>query len=629
MQASLSTVPQMIPLAQTSPRKSGLLGEILVRRGALDELSLRRALKRQSAKEVALGDLLCHQQIISRNMLNEALAEQWSLGWIDLDQAPCDVSVTTEFDPVLCLSVGAIPWRKMGALTVLVLEDPNRTEEALEVLGLDPQFTALAMTDGASLRKTIERIFSGSLADRAMRCCPSEFSCRSWDTSTFGISTKLAIVTAIFTLILFPQLALIALMAWIFITNLATTALRIVSLCILGREQGIRRQKPPDVLTPLPKFSMLVPLHHESEVLHDLVAAMRALDYPRELLDVKLVLEASDLRTQAAISQMKLPNWIEAVVVPHDTLKTKPRAMNFALPFCKGEIVGVYDAEDQPDTDQLTLVARYLMAAPESVACVQGYLDFYNPTQNWLSRCFTLEYASWFRVVLRGVERLGIPVPLGGTTVFFRTEVLKQLGAWDAHNVTEDADLGIRLKRLGYTCEMIETTTREEANCHTRAWIKQRSRWLKGYIITWAVHMRRPLSLWRDLGTRGFLGFQIVFLAGMSAYLTAPFMWLLWLSTLGVPLGVFELLPAYIWAGFLGTLMFGLVVSAAVALRASAGQEKRKLTPWILTLPIYWTLGAFAAAKASYELFTNPFYWDKTTHGLSGARTASDFKRVS
>jgi len=303
--------------------------------------------------------------------------------------------------------------------------------------------------------------------------------------------------------------------------------------------------------------------------------------------------------------------------------------MNFALPFCKGEIIGVYDAEDKPDSAQLTLVARYLMAAPPEVACVQGFLDFYNPRQNWISRCFTIEYSSWFRVLLRGVQYLNMPIPLGGTTVFFRTEVLKKLGAWDAHNVTEDADLGMRLARQGYRCEMIPSTTREEANCHARAWVKQRSRWLKGYMITWAVHMRAPAQLWRDLGPVGFLGFQILFLGGTAAYLAAPLMWVLWLSFLGVPLGIFDMLSHEIWAVFLTSLLLGKVVTLGVAARALTTKDKRSLLPWVLTLPIYWVLGAAAAVKASYELFTNPFYWDKTRHGLSTSRTAADFNRVS
>lgn len=612
------------PLVERGPQKRGLLGEILLRRGAIDQDVLNAALARQTAKEVSLGDLLCHQSLISRSALNEALAEQWSLGWIDPDQAACDAALARKYDPATCLALGALPWRQVGLLTILLVDDPNRAEEAIEVLELDPAFTSIAMADGASLRRCIERTFSDVLAQQAVTSCPDEFSCRNWGDTRYSLLTLMALFAAPMLAVIFPQTALIALIAWIFISNLATNFLRVVALVTVWHERGIRRQKMPDLLTPLPKLSMLVPLHDESEVLAQLISNLRALDYPRELLDVKIVLEASDTRTQLALQDIYLPEWIEPVIVPDDTLKTKPRAMNFALPFCKGEIVGVYDAEDQPDRNQLSLVARYLIAAPKEVACVQGYLDFYNPTQNWLSRCFTIEYASWFRVILRGVERLGIPVPLGGTTVFFRTEVLKKLGAWDAHNVTEDADLGIRLARLGYTTEMIETTTREEANCHAKAWIKQRSRWLKGYIITWAVHMRTPAALVRDLGWRGFLGFQVIFLAGMSSYITAPFLWVLWLASVGVPLGILDVMPDAAWGVFLGSLMFGLAVNAAVALRATIDQGKRKLVPWVLTMPIYWLLGALAALKACYELFHAPFYWDKTAHGLSGSRPASD-----
>ncbi len=617
------------PIAHVSPRKTGLLGEILVRRGAIDKMALKSALQRQTHKEVTLGELLCHQNLITPSNLNEALAEQWSLGWIDLDQAPAIAEFSRRFDPVDCLAVNALPWRQLGQLTVLLLEDPNRAEEAIEVFGLDPQKTTLAMTDGTKLRKTIETIFSDRLAANAMVACPENFSCRNWNKERFGILTKLAIVAVLITLVTLPEIALFCLVVWIFVMNLATNILRLISLWVTRKDTGIAYQKVPDALSPLPKISLLVPLHDEAEVLVHLLNALKALDYPRELLDVKLVLEASDRRTQNAIKATSLPDWIEPVVVPHDTLKTKPRAMNFALPFCQGDIIGVYDAEDKPDTEQLTLVARYLMEAPPEVACVQGYLDFYNPRQNWLSRCFTIEYSSWFRVLLRGVQRLKMPIPLGGTTVFFRTEALKRLGAWDAHNVTEDADLGIRLARKGYRCEMIPSTTREEANCHARAWIKQRSRWLKGYMITWVVHMRSPVQLWRDLGPVGFLGFQILFLGGTAAYLTAPLIWVLWLAAFGVPIGIFDMLNGSTWAVFLASLFFGQVVTLSVAARALTNKDKRALLPWVLTLPVYWVLGAAAALKASYELFTNPFYWDKTAHGLSASRTASALRRVS
>ena len=175
-------------------------------------------------------------------------------------------------------------------------------------------------------------------------------------------------------------------------------------------------------------ISLLVPLWREEKVAAQLIDALAAMEYPASLLDIKLVLEECDETTRAAIARATLPPTIEIINVPadRDGLRTKPRAMNYALPFCKGEIVGVYDAEDRPHPGQIRAVVQHLEDADDKVACVQGYLDFYNTSENWLSRCFTIEYAIWFRVILHGVQKLGIPIPLGGTTVFFRRRELEE-----------------------------------------------------------------------------------------------------------------------------------------------------------------------------------------------------------
>jgi hypothetical protein len=264
-------------------------------------------------------------------------------------------------------------------------------------------------------------------------------------------------------------------------------------------------------------------------------------------------------------------------------------------------------------------VVRALQAAPPEVACVQGYLDFYNPRDNWLSRCFTIEYAMWFRVVLHGVQRLGIPIPLGGTTVFFRRRVLEAIGAWDAHNVTEDADLGMRLARFGYRCEMVASVTLEEANCHPLRWIRQRARWLKGYAITWTTHMRRPAALMRDLGWRGFLGFQVLFLGAITSYLSLPLFWAITIAAYGAGLDLWGSFPMPLMAAFLTSMVFGQAVMLAVAVLALRDSGQGRMIPWILTLPLYWPLGAVAAYRAIAEIFTSPFYWHKTEHGLARA----------
>lgn len=348
-----------------------------------------------------------------------------------------------------------------------------------------------------------------------------------------------------------------------------------------------------------------------------LIAALEALDWPRELLDVKLILEADDLATLAALRDLAPPPFCRILIAPPGGPRTKPRALNFALDFAEGEIVGIYDAEDRPDPAQLRRVVDVLRASPPEVACVQARLSYYNPRENWLTRCFAIEYAIWFDVLIRGFRELRLPIPLGGTSVFFRRTVLEEVGAWDAHNVTEDADLGMRLARAGYRCEVTASTTHEEASSRLGPWIRQRSRWLKGYMMTWLVHMRRPLTLLRELGPVGFAAFQALFLGAAAAYLGLPFMWAVWgLTVAGV--GPAWLAGAPGWAlGLIATVQLAgwiaMIVAAAVA---TTRRRQAWLLPWIPTLAIYWPIGAFAAYVALVELFVAPALWRKTPHGL-------------
>jgi len=310
------------------------------------------------------------------------------------------------------------------------------------------------------------------------------------------------------------------------------------------------------------------------------------------------------------------------VTVPHGPLQTKPRALNHALNVARGEIVGVYDAEDAPEPDQIHRVVRHFANNGPELACVQGRLDFYNPRRNWMSRCFTVEYATWFRLVLPGLVRLGLVVPLGGTTLFFRRTTLESLGGWDAHNVTEDADLGLRLARAGYRTDLLDTVTEEEATCRPWPWVRQRSRWIKGYAITWAVHMRSPGRLWRELGAARFLAVQVMFLGSVTQFLLAPVLWSFWLLAFGLPHPLDGVLVP--WAVVALTVVFlgSEAVNVAVGMAAVSTRRHRGLRRWVPSLHFYYPLATLAACKALWELVACPFYWDKTPHGVADTADA-------
>lgn len=456
-------------------------------------------------------------------------------------------------------------------------------------------------------------------------------SCRGWSGR---LRVRLALASGVLAVLsmlaaAFPREAFAVVAAWASFA-LTVSALFKAAAFVAGLypDRGVKACSDHAPTAPLPKVSILVPLFRETEIARALIARLMRLSYPKDLLEVVLVLEEEDDMTRTALGQIALPGWMRCVVVPDGQPRTKPRAMNFALDFCEGQIIGIFDAEDAPDPDQVSRVVRRFGQAPGKVACLQGILDYYNPCQTWLARCFTIEYASWFRVILPGLVRLGFAIPLGGTTLYFRREILEKLGGWDAHNVTEDADLGFRLARHGYRTEMLDTVTEEEANCRPLPWIRQRSRWLKGYMMTYLVHMRRPGRLYRQLGAWKFWGFQAHFLTALSQFLLAPVIWSFWLIFLGLPHPLDVYLPrsALVWLGsaFLMMEILNFIIYFSALLRT----RHRYLFIWVPVMHLYAPLGIVAAYKALYEIVLKPFFWDKTAHGLSQAGQMPPLRRT-
>ena len=608
----------------TEVRPTGrLLGETLVRAGLVAESTLVQALARQRDLDAPLGRILIADRAISADDLVAALARQSDLLQADLRETPPDPELFAGLDPYLCLELEAVPWRQVGDHRIIALANPQRAEAACAALAGGAGRTSVVLAKPEELRGAIVSRFGIRLRDDARSRCPEPFSCRTIASArgrAQGAALGLALLAATAAA---PGLVMKSLMLWVVLMNGLTAALRLFAL--LARFRSGRAPIEAEVprladFKRLPTVSILVPLKGEAAVAGELARALAAIDYPPALLDIKLVLEEDDIVTRIAVERAGLPPCFEIVTVPRDRgLQTKPRAMNFALPFCRGSIVGVYDAEDRPDPKQIRAVVQAFQDLPPEVACVQGYLDFYNPTQNWLARCFTIEYAMWFRIVLHGVQRLGIPIPLGGTTVFFRRRALEEIGAWDAHNVTEDADLGMRLARFGYRTEMIRSVTLEEANCRLFRWIRQRSRWLKGYLITWITHMRTPRRLYRDLGPRGFFGFQVLFLGGITSYLSMPLLWLFWGVAAGFNLRVLEGFPAPLLWAVGASMVAGQAVMLATAFMALRDSGRLRMLAWLPILVLYWPFGALAAYLAVAEVFLKPFHWHKTEHGLSRA----------
>jgi cellulose synthase/poly-beta-1,6-N-acetylglucosamine synthase-like glycosyltransferase len=368
----------------------------------------------------------------------------------------------------------------------------------------------------------------------------------------------------------------------------------------------------------LPSYTILVPAYNEPEVVADLIGSMAALEYPREKLQVLLLLEADDAVTIEAAERCAQSDVITIVLVPPAEPRTKPKACNYGLHFATGEIITIYDAEDMPEPLQLRRVVAAFDQLPEDVACVQAKLAYHNGHQNLLTAWFTAEYGLWFGYLLPGLMRTNSPIPLGGTSNHLLHPVLDKIGAWDPHNVTEDADLGLRISASGYRTAIIDSQTLEEANSDPINWIRQRSRWYKGYLQTWLVHMRRPLELYRTIGWRSFVRFNLV-LAGtpIIAVLNLAFWLITVLWFLGQPGVIGEVFPWYIYFPALCALILGNAATLYMNMIALREDDRADLLVAALTVPIFWVMMSVAAAKGAYQLIRNPSYWEKTFHGLS------------
>jgi glycosyltransferase XagB len=590
------------------------VGASLLRAGVVQSEEMLTALSHQGREAGRLPDVLRARGLVVERDLLGVDARNYGIRVVDLDSILPDPRLIDAVGAQDCLRHGLVPWQKAGDVTIVATSRPEEFHRLRPMLEARLGPVAAGIAAPRAILAAIHARRGNRLARAAETRVADAESCRSWRRLHQAPAAMLVLGVLLAALILAPLATGLAALGFALISLAAIVALKLAATVAALRAPAPGPAPASDAIQPI--VSIIVALYREADIAPRLVRRLARLDYPVDLLDVILVVEAEDSVTLDALAKAELPPWMRVVIVPEGQVKTKPRALNHALDHARGAIVGVYDAEDAPEPDQLLkVVERFQRSGPE-VACLQGVLDYYNPRTNWLSRCFTIEYAGWFRLVLPGLARLGLVVPLGGTTLFFRRDVLDQLGAWDAHNVTEDADLGIRLARHGYRTELIDTVTLEEANCRPLPWIKQRSRWIKGYIMTWAVHMRQPRALWQQLGPKGFLGFQVLFLGTIAQFLLAPLLWSFMLLPFGFDHPLYAALPVPVIWIIAGT--FFLSEAANIVIGAlGLGRTRHGLSPlWVLTLKVYYPLASLAAYKGLLELATRPFYWDKTTHAI-------------
>ncbi len=368
----------------------------------------------------------------------------------------------------------------------------------------------------------------------------------------------------------------------------------------------------------LPVYTILLPVYKEDKLIKKLIWNLQSLDYPREKLDIKLLIEEDDDKTLTAVRDLDFPAIFEVIIVPFHMPKTKPKACNYGLHFSRGKYLTIYDAEDIPDTDQLKKVVALFAKLPSNYICIQSALNYFNRNENFLTRMFTLEYSYWFDYMLPGLDTFDIPIPLGGTSNHFKFEYLIELGGWDPFNVTEDADLGVRAYAKGYKVAIINSTTYEEANNEPINWIRQRSRWIKGYMQSYLVHMRDPVALWKKIGWKGFWGFNFFIGATPITFLVYPLLLAIFLCYVIFDMSsIRSFFPDWVLFMSIFNLMVGNILMIYVNMMAVFKRRYYELILFAIANPIYWLMHSISAYKGLYQLVVKPFYWEKTNHGLS------------
>jgi len=601
------------------------LGDVLVARGVLSLPQLDEAVALAETWHVRLGDAILSRNWTDPAVYYQAIAFHFQLPFIDPVSDPPDPALLEPGEIESYTRYLMLPWRRNGRQLVIATAEPgpDLVLVARQRWGTAVEFAVASKFD---IVWAIQTAFSDEMTHRAVY----ELAERTPDMSAQQVFTPQQVIfgysvltTLMLGLALMPVATLVtinALMSLFYLGNFVFKGI----LVSVGGARSVDRDEAVAIAArllrddELPIFTVLVPMFREPEVLPMLARSLRQLNYPLGKLDIKLVLEADDHETIEVASKLGLEGVFEVIRVPPSHPQTKPKACNFALQFARGEYLVIYDAEDRPEPDQLRKVVATFRQSPANTACLQCRLSYFNANENWLTRMFTLDYALWFDQMLPGLERLNVPIPLGGTSNHFKIDVLRELHAWDPFNVTEDADLGVRLTQKGYRVGVVDSTTFEEASCQAGNWIRQRSRWMKGYMQTFLVHTRRPLHLLRQTGLVGFLGFMFFIGGTVISGLLNPVFWLVYFAWLIAAIsGLDVLFPEVLLFLSLFNLLAGNAAFIFLNMLAPIRRGWLSLIPYSLTALSYWVLISIATYKGLWQLLRNPFYWEKTQHGVS------------
>jgi hypothetical protein len=602
------------------------LGTRLVDLGLVSAPDLIRALEVQRASGGRLGSILIALGLVRRFDLYQVLADLWGYPFVDLIATPPDPSLARRFDPDELLRQRFIPVARDGRrVTVAISNEPSEDlhRRLATAFGEHLDVNVVVTTDW-DLDKAIGDIFRAELVTAATMALfnrsPAQSAYqtfRRWQVVA-GVGVAAVVLLG---LVLATVPTLVVLAALVNLAFAGSIVFKLVTALYGAQVERIEPVTDTELAAlderDLPFYTILVPVFREANIIAKLIDNLRGIDYPANKLEILLLIEEVDQETLTAARASQPPETLTIVQIPDGAPRTKPRACNVGLSFAKGEYLVIYDAEDRPEPDQLKKAVIAFRDGGNDLACVQAALNYFNAHENFLTRMFTLEYSYWFDYMLPGLDRLHLPIPLGGTSNHFRTSVLRELGGWDPFNVTEDADLGIRASAEGYRVGVINSTTYEEANSRYGNWIRQRSRWIKGYMQTTLVYLRDPVGLVRAVGPVQAAAFAALIGGTAATFLCVLPLWAIFLITLAVDLPVTESFPR--WVVYLGALnlVVGNALMVYINVLALFKRRQYRLLPFAFANPLYWMLHSIAAYRAFWQLVTNPFYWEKTDHGLT------------
>lgn len=556
---------------------------------------------------------LVQQGEVTETLIYAAIAEFLGVEFTD-DVHPSRIFVSGEEKPSVFIDVGQVMGLGPdGGSYLYVAPSEDRIRTLYQHMQATPQLKGRIRICTPTLLKEIMRHrHQKDLITRAHEMTPEPLSAARVLDTPQAFSIAMFLYAFIACIINWPMTTLLVLHVALSLFFFGCVLIRLFA-AVAGqrlRFPVLRKTRPRD----LPIYSVLVPLYKEQDVIGQLVTSLKRLNWPASKLDIKLVCEKDDFDTIAALRSERLPSNFELVLVPSGGPRTKPKALNYALQFARGEIVAVFDAEDRPHPDQLLEAWQTFEAEGDKLACVQAPLIIGNFRHNLLTRMFAFEYAALFRGLLPWLASRGLVIPLGGTSNHFRRSCLQAVGGWDAYNVTEDADLGVRLARFGYRIGVITRGTIEDAPVNYDIWKKQRTRWLKGWMQTWLVHGRQPHNTWRELGWFRFAVNQIYTLGIICSALLHPLM-LAMFAILLISMAFGPLTTHSLW--LLGIDVTNILLAyMSFYLLGARTMEPTELGgyAYLFSIPLYWVLISISAWRALWQLVRVPHLWEKTPH---------------